>query len=479
MLYYSRMRQATSWLAALVVVVSVFVSFAPAVQAAYSQEQKIAIPSSAAFDFADHSAVTPDGSRMIIGARGKEAAYIYVRSGTTWTLEQQITGSDTVAGDNFGNSVAITSDGSRVVVGSYRQALNDPGAVYVFSRSGATWTEEQKLTASDIGAGINGYFGYSVGIADDGSRLIVGARGGRNGALAATGSAYIFTRSGVTWTEEQELNASDGVVSDYFGGAVAIDSTGTRVAIGASRRNTYTGAVYVFSRSGVTWTEEQIVTASDGTNYDEFGYEFSVSLDDAGTRMAVGAYGYTGGNYTGAVYVFSRSGVTWTEEQKLLASDTATGSLFGVSTALTGDGATLSVGAYGVGSYQGAGYVFARVATTWSESEKITAADGAASDQFGITTAIVDDGSRVFFGSDVNSSAGAIYVFTAAAAAPATVSGGSSSLCTGELRVTLAPGSSVDSLHLDSGVIQSGTLYPVACGTHTVSAVPSTQGMSV
>ncbi|MCC6934557.1 MAG: FG-GAP repeat protein, partial [Candidatus Yanofskybacteria bacterium] len=464
--YHMRMRQVLPKLTMLAAVVAVFVSFSPCAQATYSQEQKVTIASPAAFDFLNRVAVAADGSRMVIGARGKSAAYVYVRSGTTWALEQEVIGSDTVAGDDYGWSVAITSDGSRIVVGAQKQGATDTGAAYVFSRSGSTWTEEQKLTASDAAA--NSYFGYSVGITDDGSRLVVGAKGGRNGALAPAGSAYVFSRSGVTWTEEQELNASDGVASDKFGESVAIDSTGTRVAIGASIRNTYTGAVYVFSRSGVTWTEEQIVTASDGANYDEFGYEFSVSLDDAGTRLAVGAYGYTGGNYTGAVYVFSRSGVTWTEEQKLLASDTATGSLFGVSTALTGDGATLSIGAYGVGSYQGAGYVFNRVATTWTESEKITAADGVASDEFGITTAIVDDGSRVFFAAQtdpgINTNQGAVYIFLSAPAAPAVTTGSSSSLCTGELRVTVAPGSSVSSLHLDSGVIQSGTLYPVACG---------------
>src|SRR5262249_48052204 len=146
---------------------------------------------------------------------------------------------------------------------------------------------------------------------------------------SGTGAAYVFTRSGTTWTEQPKLTASDGANSDLFGAAVAVN--GDTAIVGAYQKNAQTGAAYIFTRSGTTWTEQQALTASDGAGGDVFGYSVSVSGDTA----IVGAYTKNTGR--GAAYVFTRSGITWTEQQKLTASDAATFDYFGFSVGVSGD----------------------------------------------------------------------------------------------------------------------------------------------
>ena len=367
------------------------------------------------------------------------AAYVFSRSGTTWTQEQKLTASDAQSFDAFGNGeVSISGDGTRVIVGAYLEdggAGNGAnlGAAYVFSRSGTTWTQEQKLTASD--ADLSDEFGISAAISDDGSRAIVGAWG-EDGAGSLRGAAYVFSRSGTTWTQEQKLTASDTQDDDRFGYSVAISDDGTRCIVGAYREDggagnplSDAGAAYVFSRSGTTWTEEQKLTASDAQASDEFGY--SVAISDDGTRCIVGAYLEDGGagdpiSGAGAAYVFSRSGTTWTEEQKLTLS--AQGSdYFGFSVAMSDDGTRVIVGALyedgGAGDpllNAGAAYVFSRSGTTWTEKQKLTASDAQTQDLFGYSVAISSDGTRCIVGSrdedggagDPISNAGAAYVFS-------------------------------------------------------------------
>jgi hypothetical protein len=258
------------------------------------------------------------GARIIVGAwqatvgenANQGAAYVFSRSGTTWTQERKLTSSDGAVGDSFGYSVAIDSTGARIIVGAWQATISGragQGAAYVFSRSGTTWTQERKLTASD--GAVGNAFGYSVAMDSTGTRVIVGAYSATISGRANQGAAYVFSRSGTTWTQERKLTSSDGVADNYFGISVAMDSTGVRVIVGAysadiSGRNNQ-GAAYVFSRSGTTWTQEQKLTASDGAADNYFG--ISVATDSTGTRVIVGAYSATVGENAeqGAVYVYS------------------------------------------------------------------------------------------------------------------------------------------------------------------------------
>jgi len=214
-----------------------------------------------------------------------------------WPEQDKITASDGAAGDYFGYSVSI--DGDYALIGAYYDGDNGPtsGSAYVFKRSGATWTEEAKLTASD--GAVGDCFGISVSI--DGDYALIGAYGNDdNGDYS--GSAYVFKRSGTTWTEEAKLTASDGAADDYFGRFVSIDGDYALIGAFADDDNgANSGSAYVFKRSGTTWTEEAKLTASDGAADDYFGCSVSVNGDYA----LLTAYGDDdNGVDSGSAYVF-------------------------------------------------------------------------------------------------------------------------------------------------------------------------------
>jgi len=267
------------------------------------------------------------------------AAYVFVRNGTTWTQQQKLTASDGVLYDHFGISVAIS--GNTVVVGA-----GGWGAAYIFVRSGTTWTQQQKLIASD--GAVGDLFGDSVAISWD--TVVVGAPSPYY-PYPGQGAAYVFVRSGTTWTQQQKLTASDSEPYDQFGASVAI--SGDTVVVGRPDYGAM-GAAYVFVRSGTTWTQQQKLTASDGKVYDFLGYTIAIS----GNTMVIGApISNIGANtYQGAAYVFARSGTTWTQQQKLTASDGGFNHWFGTSVAISAD--KVVVGAIGVDYGSGAAYVF-------------------------------------------------------------------------------------------------------------------------
>ena len=235
--------------------------------------------------------------------RDAGVAYIYVRSGTTWTLQQQLTASDAQPYDNFGFSVAIK--GSDVVVGAPYEdpgGISSAGSAYVFTRSGTSWSQQAKLTASSGGA--SDYFGDSVAI--DGNYIVVASRLDDIETLTDAGSAYIFVRSGTSWSQQAKLTAFDAATLDRFGSAVAIE--GTRVVIGAASDDeggNAAGATYIFDRSGSTWSQTIKLINSDAGANDQTGYAVSIS----GNTLVTGAYFHTvpGAYQTnqGAAYVYT------------------------------------------------------------------------------------------------------------------------------------------------------------------------------
>jgi hypothetical protein len=360
----------------------------------WSQETKLTAFDAAANDQFGFSLAVA-GSTALVGARGSNsaagAAYVFVLP----AQQAELSGSDTAAGDDFGYSVAIS--GSTAVVGAYTKecCASDMGAAYVFVRSGTNWSQQAKLTASD--AAVDDFFGASVAIS--GSTVVVGAPGKNS----ATGAAYVFARSGTAWSQQAELTASDGVANDGFGQAVAI--SGSTAVIGASAENTSTavGAAYVFVISGGVWTQQAKMTASDAANGDDFGFWAAIS----GSTLVIGAPGKDSG--AGAAYVFVRSGTVWSQQSKLTASDAATGDGLGQSVAISGS--TAIVGAESGNSNTGAAYVFVRSGTNWSQQAKLTASDAASGEEFGISVAI--SGSTAIVGAQAkNAYTGAGYVFS-------------------------------------------------------------------
>jgi hypothetical protein len=353
------------------------------------------------------SATGVNGNQSNNSAQYAGAAYVFVRNGTTWTQQAYLKASNTDANDDFGSSVAVSGD--TVVVGAlFENSALSSGAAYVFVRNGTTWTQQAYLKASNTG----GWFGGSVAISGD--TVVVGACGesssatGVNGnqsdnSAGGSGAAYVFVRTGTTWTQQAYLKASNTEALDAFGISVAV--SGDTVVVGADEESsnapgvngnqsdnsaTNSGAAYVFVRNGTTWTQQAYLKASNTSGArspwwfgDVFGYSVAVS----GDTVVVGAYGESSsatgvnGNQSdtnapgsGAAYVFVRNGTTWTQQAYLKASNTGADDHFGYSVAVSGN--TVVVGAYwessnarGVNGNQsdnsawatGAAYIFAGV----------------------------------------------------------------------------------------------------------------------
>ena len=273
-----------------------------------SQQAKIQASDKQAGDKFGYSvSISGDGNTAIAGALFEEyggSAYIFTRSGTTWTQQAKIQASDRQASDFFGSSVSISSNGNTAIVGAMFEDTggSSAGAAYIFTRSGTTWTQQVKIQASDKQASDN--FGVSVAISDDGNTAIVGAYTEDTGGTNA-GAAYIFTRSGTTWTQQAKIQASDKATNDLFGYSVSISGDGNTAIAGALFEE-YGGSAYIFTRSGTTWTQQAKIQASDKQASDNFGW--SVAISDDGNTTIAGAYNEdTGGTDTGAAYIFEKS----------------------------------------------------------------------------------------------------------------------------------------------------------------------------
>jgi alpha-tubulin suppressor-like RCC1 family protein len=288
------------------------------------------------------------------------AAYVFVRNGTTWTQQAYLKASNTGAGDEFGYSVAVSGD-TAIIGARYEDGGGtDSGAAYVFIRSGTSWTQQRLLRASNDGAG--DAFGVSVDI--EGDSAIVGAH--QEDQLGTdAGAAYVFTRSGTTWTEQQILRATGGGAGDAFGAEVGIsgnsvviraaleDGSATTVNGTVNNSATSAGAAYVFVRSGSTWSQQAYLKPTNTTAGDQFGR----SVDIEGDVVAVGspfedspATGINGNasdnsaTDSGAGYILTRSGTTWTQTAYLKASNTSAGDNFGITNTVRIAGSRVIIG---------------------------------------------------------------------------------------------------------------------------------------
>jgi hypothetical protein len=375
-------------------------------------EDKVTGSDSGADDLFGES-VSISGDTAVVGAsfeNSQGAAYVFVRSGAGWGEQQKLVSTDIAAGDNFGTSVAISGDTIVVGASGDDNVGESSGAAYVFVRSVTTWSQQQKLTASDAQA--LDFFGSAVAIS--GETVVVGAWGEDTGGDGA-GAAYAFVRSAGVWSEQQKLTASDPAVLDKFGIAVGI--SGESIVVGAEAdddNGSSSGSAYVFVRSGTTWSQQQKLLPSDGAAFDVFGRSVAIS----GETVVVGAPSDDdAGSGSGSAYAFVRSAGVWSEQQKLTASDAAILQTFGRSVSL--DDQILVVGATGDntnGTNSGAAYVFERSAGVWSEEAKLTPSDGADFDEFGFSVGI--SGLSLVVGSwmddDLGSNSGSVYLYETA-----------------------------------------------------------------
>ncbi|MFN8766708.1 MAG: fibronectin type III domain-containing protein [Lysobacteraceae bacterium] len=361
--------------------------------------------------------VAVSGNTALVGARSDNvgdnsnqgSAYVFSRDGTSWAQQEKLVPANGGSLDWFGRAVAL--DGDTALIGAPLASVGTnsrQGHASVFVRVGATWTQRAQLNAGDGAEGDN--FGFSVAL--DGDTALVGEPFRDVGTNFAQGSAYVFIRSGSTWALQATLTVAGGTEESYFGWSVALD--GDIALVGAPQANDALGAVYVFARSGGTWTQQARLTAADAAARDFFGS--SVALD--GNTALVGAEAHDAGASAdqGSAYVFVRSGAAWTQQAKLTAPDGAAGDFFGVSVDLHGDTALVGASGDDVGANgnQGSAHVFARTGAIWALQAKLTAADGAAGDRLGVSVALEGDTALVGADQDdvgANANQGSAYVF--------------------------------------------------------------------
>ena len=307
----------------------------------------------------DSSATGINGDQNDNSQPGSGAVYIFTRNGSTWSQQAYIKASNTFANTLFGYAVGLSADGNTLAASSYDEGgsartvngvqdrnRRGSGAIYVFARTGATWTQQAYLKASN--AEFMDSLGYSLAISQDGNTVAGGAAdedckmpGVFSGETtvcdndsstdASSGAAYVFVRKGTTWSQQAFIKASNPGTNDWFGSRMALSGDGDTLAVGSQLENggskgingdqknqwaEDSGTVYFFTRNGTTWTQTAYVKASNAEAYDEFGSAMALTRD--GRLMAVGARGEASaakglnGNQNdnsapgaGAVYMFS------------------------------------------------------------------------------------------------------------------------------------------------------------------------------
>jgi FG-GAP repeat protein len=414
----------------------------------------------------DSGATGVNGNQKDESVWDSGAAYVFVRSGGRWTQQAYIKSSNPQLSDRFGISVALSGDGNTLAVGatledSGARGINpsspagsnetgqgdntaeSAGAVYVFARTGARWAQQAYIKAANADAGDQ--FGWSLALSQDGNTLAVGAQSeasaatGINGnrednSAPDAGAAYVFVRRGSTWTQEAYVKASNAQAGDRFGFSITLSADGNTMAVGAydedggasgingavNEEAPGSGAAYVFTRRGTTWTQEAYVKQTTTVRNSALGSAIALSAD--GTTLAAGAVDETSltrgidgdenskQNNTvsaGAIYIYGRTADGWRRQAYVKSFNVGPTDLFGMRLALSRDGALLAAGAPGqsgggrgfkanpedlTAPESGAVYLFARGAGRWTQSAYIKAPNAEAFDQFGSGVALSGDG---------------------------------------------------------------------------------------
>ena len=409
-------------------------------------------------------AMAVDGGRLLVGSRYgyvgsvyTGTAYIFERAGTTWSQKAKLSASDGAKNDNFGWFLDL--DGDVAVVGAYNK-----GAAYIFERNSTSGVWQQKKKLTDPAGGNSNHFG--AGVSTDSSTVVSGAYLKNN----MRGVSYVYARAGTSWGQVQELTASDGTSYDQFG--VSSDVEGNTIVVGAvvdDHKAIDAGSVYVFMRSGTSWSQTQKITADDALIYAQFGW--TVRLD--GDTLLVGAK--QDFNYSGAAYVFSRSGTVWSPQAKLTATVRTKDDDFGHAIDLDGDTAIIgSPWDDDRGSASGSAYIYNRSGSAWSLLGKLTASDGDASDFYGEAVAISGINAAVGARGDeytLGFNAGTLYAYQVSGYAATCTSGSTcpSGFCVDGYCCDTACGGGVagdcQACSKTAGAAANGTCGPVAAAT--------------
>ncbi len=323
------------------------------------------------------------GAPLTAQSASGDAAFVFVRESGGWVQQKRLAPAGVTAEQRFGVSVALLND-TALVGTSASAAASVSGSAYVFVRSGATWSPGQKLVAGD--GGLGNAFGNAVALSGD--VAFVAAPLHAVGPNAEQGAVHVFRKTGADWIEQPEMiTAPDGEAGDRFG--LALAAAGDTLVVGASQDQNdaeKTGSAYVFVSAGAGFELQQKLTPPPGVGEIAFGAGVAIS----GDTVAVGAPELSDLMFlTGAVYVFEREGAIWSEPTRLGANEAENEALLGRGVAVSADlvvaGAPFADTAQKDG---GAVFVFGRAGGGWQEEATLTLPDAAASDNFGSAPAV-------------------------------------------------------------------------------------------
>lgn len=362
---------------------------------------KIVPPGSTSQAFGSDVSLSADGTVAVIGARlyydsiygYVGATYVYRKIDSVWGLETVLIHNPLESGDQQGYQTDISADGNTIVTASQYSGDAGRGRAFVFeyNQISQTWSQQAELRSDEYN--VNDNFGNSVSLSDDGNTLAVG--GGYNDNYA-----YIFTRSGTTWTKQARLIGSNTFAADFptqddnFGYHVCLSGDGNTLVVNAERKPSF----YIFTRSGTTWTETAELVSS---HPNQFRYNDAFISNDGNTIIIGDDLARISGVGHGAAYVFAKSGSNWFEEAILMPNDIAADDYFGCSVSLSGDGNVAIIGAYADDgpnddlTAAGSAYIFTRTGSNWSEVAKLYPDPLVASQAFGNRVYISDDGHTI------------------------------------------------------------------------------------
>ena len=344
-------------------------------------------------------ALSADGKTALVSGyydnNGAGATWAYSRSGNTWSQEAKLIGTGNTGTAWQGFSVALAADGNTAIVGGAVDA-SGKGAVWIFTRSGSTWAQQgTKLVASDrVG---NAWFGKSVSLSADGNTALVGGYNDN----ANAGAAWIFTRSGSTWTQQgSKLVGTGAIGAAQQGTYVSLSADGTIAAIGGAGDDSNKGATWIFTRSGSTWTQQgNKLVGTGAVGASKQGQSVALSAD--ATTLLIGGINATS-NVSNA-WVYTRSGATWTQQGTTLVGSDAIGTAAnGTSVSLSADGNTAMMGSLSDNGNRGAAWVFTRSGNAYTQKGKKLVATGTVGTTLymGRSVALSADGTNMLVGAD-------------------------------------------------------------------------------
>jgi hypothetical protein len=312
-------------------------------------------------------ALSANGDTALVGGKtyagGAGAAWVFTRTGSTWAERAKLVGAETSGNAEQGDSVALSANGETALIGGYKDD-GGVGAAWIFTGSGSSWAQQGKKLVGAPGSGIEEQ-GTSVALSADGKTALLGAPFTEK----QQGAVWVFTLSGSVWKEQAKLPGGTGAGEGTAQGqSVALSADGNTAVVGGPGEDEATGAAWVFTRSGESWSQQGGALLGEDATLKEAQVGHSVSLSEDGNTALLG--GYHDDLSVGAAWAFVRSGSTWAEQEQLVGTGSKGGfPTEGSSVALSGDGATALVGGAGDNGEVGAAWVFARTPESSGQPE--------------------------------------------------------------------------------------------------------------